>query len=177
MSAGTSTHSHKGEEAMSSEHKRFFYIQRMGPDAPVLDVYGNNPTPGTQVITYPRGKGKHNQHWAFVPAEQRGWWSLRTRMDSELVMTLDPADGTSQSPRIVMQPRKDVDAVRQLWCLVSTEKLGYWFVQSKLIVSNSQNPVVIGVAGGTSDEPNAVTVQLDYLGFETQSWAFAPVHE
>lgn len=161
---------------MSNDNYRFFYIQRMGPEAHVLDVSGNNPARGTNVIAYPRGNGKANQQWEFVPARQSGWWYLRTRMASELVMTLD-AEGTPQPPRIVMQPKLD-DDVRQLWCLVSTEKPGYWFVQSRLVVSNAADPVVIGtIGGGAGDPPNAVSVQLDYLGFETQCWAFSLVHE
>ncbi|WP_339091438.1 hypothetical protein [Variovorax paradoxus] len=39
----------------------------------------------------------------------------------------------------------------------------------------SRMVTVIGTAA--VDPLDAVSVQLDNLGFETQSWAFSPVHE
>jgi len=158
--------------AVGPGNGQFFFIQRLMPGAHVLDVNGVSPAKGTSVISYARNQGQ-NQQWQFVPSKEFvGWWYLQTQMTTGYVMTLEDSD-TVEPPQIVMQPKGVADVDRQLWCLVPTEKLGYWFIQSKRGVSNSQNPVVIGVAGN-GNGAQAVGVTLNFEQFEAQAWGFSP---
>jgi hypothetical protein len=158
--------------AVGPGNGQFFFIQRLMPGALVLDVKSINPAEGTSVIAWLRNQGQ-NQQWQFVPSKEYvGWWYLQTQMTTEYVMTLN--DTEVEPPPIVMQPKGVGDADRQLWCLVPTEKLGYWFIQSKLVVSNSQNAVVIGVAGD-GEGALAVGVELNFEEYEAQAWGFSPV--
>lgn len=169
----TMTSAATAKAAVEPGNGQFFFIQRLMPGAQVLDVNAIDPAKGTSVIAYARNQGQ-NQKWQFVPSKEYvGWWYLQTQMTTEYVMTLEKSD-TVEPPQIVMQPKGVVDVDRQLWCLVPTEKLGYWFIQSKAVVSNSQNAVVIGVAGNGEGAP-AVGVTLDFEKFEAQVWAFSPV--
>jgi hypothetical protein len=159
--------------AVGPGNGQFFFIQRLMPGAHVLDAAASDPAKGTSVITFSRNQGQPQQ-WQFVPSKEYvGWWYLQTQTQTEYVMTLEVRD-TVEPPQIVVQPKGVGDADRQLWCLVPTEKLGYWFIQSKLVVSNSQNAVVIGVAGNGEGAP-AVGVTLNFEEFEAQAWGFSPV--
>lgn len=158
--------------AVGPGNGQFFFIQRLMPGALVLDVKSISHAEGTSVITFLRNQ-QQNQQWQFVPSKEYvGWWYLQTQMTTEYVMTLN--DTEVEPPPIVMQPKGVGDADRQLWCLVPTEKLGYWFIQSKLVVSNSQNAVVIGV-DGDGEEALAVGVELNFEEYEAQAWGFSPV--
>lgn len=154
----------------------FFYIERHG-SYDVLDVSGGADVPGTKVIVYPRRATGLNQQWQFVPAEDEpGWWYLQTAMASGMVLTLQ--DSTLSNPQIVIEKMDPNLEQRQLWSLVSTQELGWWFIQNKsqcvqvgVTNPNSITPTVIGTAedGSTTD---AVGVALDYQAFEPMAWGF-----
>lgn len=154
----------------------FFCIQRK-TSGDVLDVYGESGSPGTKVIAYPRKLTGLNQQWKFVPdPKNMGWFYLQTAMRSGMVLTLQQSE--LAHPQIVMQPQDPANAARQLWSLVSTEALGWWFIQSMsqsipvdTVNPNGYNPTVIGVAS-EGKEPGAVGTTLDYLAFEPQAWGF-----
>ena len=154
-----------------SNLERYFYIQGKTAGNKVLDVYGNKPDPDTPVISYARTTGKLNQQWRFVPAGPTlpGWWYLQTRMLTGYGMTLLPDDDKAPNS-IVMQPIGLGNAACQLWCLVPGATLGYWYVQSQYIVSNSENPLVIGLASNG----NAQAVPLSFENFDPQAWGFSP---
>ncbi|WP_395352559.1 RICIN domain-containing protein [Variovorax sp. UC122_21] len=154
-----------------------FVIRQMGEAGQVLDVYENNPAQNQQVITYPPNGGP-NQAWRFVPAGASGWWYLQTTMTTGYVLTM--ATPTGNSPllqNVVVAPMAKDARDEQLWSLMPSETLGYWFIQSKLLVSNEYNAKVLGVhaAGGPGiSDPCAVVVDVDYLQYEPQVWAFMP---
>lgn len=158
--------------AVGPGNGQLFFIQRLMPGAHVLDVGASTLAKGTSVSTSSRSQGQ-NPQWQFVPSKEFvGWWYLQLGT-TEYVMTLEKRD-TIEPPQLVIQPKGVGDVDRQLWCLVPTEKLGYWFIQSKLVVSNSQNAVVIGVAGNGEGAP-ALGVTLNFEEFEAQAWGFSPV--
>jgi hypothetical protein len=152
-----------------------YFIQRMLGSHYVLDVDSGSTASGTQVIAYPRKtSGTGNQLWQFVPAGplNPGWWFLKSMMGTGYVMTLRPY-AQDEPTRVVMMAKDLAEPPEQLWCLQSTEKLGYWYIQSKFGASNSQAPRVIGVAGGESAAP-AVASAISFSEFEQQAWGFAP---
>jgi hypothetical protein len=152
-----------------------YFIQHMLASHLVLDVDSGSTASGTQVIAYPRKtSGTGNQLWQFVPAGplNPGWWFLKSMMGTGFVMTLQPYAQGESTP-VVMMPRNAAEPPEQLWCLQSTEKLGYWYIQSKFSASNSQPPLVIGVAGEQSAAA-AVVSAISFAGFEKQAWGFAP---
>lgn len=158
---------------------QFYVIQNLLPGELggqdwVLDVYGDFPEPGNKLITWPRGDSAINRQWQFIPAEP-GWWYLQTRMDTNYVVTIDGDVPSSEAP-IVMLPKDAVDHQRQLWSLVPSEQLGYWYIKSRTVVANDLDAVVIGVSG---DDPgpatDVVTNSLRYVGFESQAWGFSPI--
>ena len=163
---------------VSPGHGEFFYIKRHG-SAQVLDVFGDSSAPGTRVIAYPRKPSGLNQQWQFVPAEvEPGWWYRQTAMPSKLVMTLQ--DGLLPRPQIVME---EIDPLRkqlQLWNLVPTRELGWWFIQSKSLIRgvevdtknpNSIVPTVIGI-DEESTTGDVFGVPLDFRASEPLAWGF-----
>jgi len=152
-----------------------YFIQRLIGGNYVLDVDSGSSNAGTPVIAYPRkSSGTGNQLWQFVPAGSRnpGWWFLKSMMGTGYVMTLAP-NMTIEPRPLVMLPKDPLEPDGQLWCLQSTEKLGYWYIQSKYRASNSQSPMVIGVTGDQS-AASAVAGAISFVEFEKQAWGFAP---
>ncbi|MBJ2156802.1 RICIN domain-containing protein [Variovorax sp. IB41] len=149
-----------------------YFIQHMLGGHKVLDVREGSPADQTRVIAYELNQ-QANQQWTFVPAgpETPGWWYLQSKMDTGFVMTLKPGSTTVPVP-VVMMKKQLVNADNQLWSLVPTEKLGYWYIQSKTIVSNSQTPYVIGLV----DNGDASAVMLSFVEYEKQAWGFRPVY-
>ncbi|MGH8474537.1 MAG: RICIN domain-containing protein [Methylococcales bacterium] len=153
-----------------------YFIQHMIGSHYVLDVNGDgaSTSEGTQVIAYGlKPQGNSNQQWQFVPAgpETPGWWYLQTLMGTDYVMTLQPHTMIEPRP-VVMLPKGLTDADSQLWSLQPTEKLGYWYIQSKYGASNAQAPLVIGLTG----EQSAVASPISFTEFEKQAWGFRPVY-
>lgn len=154
----------------------FFCIKRMLSDD-VLDVSDESPAAGAKVIAYPRKLTGLNQQWQFIASEEHpGWYFLQTAMSTGMVMTLQPA--RLAHPPIVMQPRDPALVEHQLWSLVSTRELGWWFIQSysqsmkvDTVNPNGYNPTVIG-AFPDGEYPHAMGTTLDYLAFEPQAWGF-----
>jgi len=152
-----------------------YFIQRLPGSHYVLDVDSGSTNAGTQVIAYPRKtSGTGNQLWQFVPAgpQNPGWWFLKSVMGTGYVMTLAP-NMTIEPRPIVMLPKDPLEPDSQLWCLQSTETLGYWYIQSKYRASNSQSPMVIGMTGDQS-AASAVAGAISFVEFEKQAWGFAP---
>ena len=164
-------------------HGEFFYIQRHGSND-VLDVSGGNIAAGTSVIAFPRRTTGLNQQWQFVPAEgEPGWWYLQTAMATKMVLTLQ--EPTQPIPQIVMEKIDPALKQRQLWNLLSTHKLGWWFIQSKshsqrveidTTNPNAFTPTVIGAAE-EGDIKDAVGVALNYLASELMAWGFYAVSD
>ncbi|SEF20238.1 RICIN domain-containing protein [Variovorax sp. NFACC27] len=155
-------------------------IQQLLPTRYVLDVDGGSTKEGTAVISWTRksDKGSTNQQWMFVPAggNNPGWWYLQTNMGTGLVMTVVPKGIVPVPPPtpIVMMKRGAVaDSSLQLWCLLPTEKLGYWYIQNKSGASNSATPMILTLDGDKT-AARAVLGAISFTGFETQAWGFAP---
>lgn len=155
-----------------------YFIQRMTGSHDVLDVRDASVAPQTRVIAF-RLKGQANQQWTFVPAgpEAPGWWYLQSKLVTSFVMTLQPTSILPPSlppppVPIVVMPVQVSNADNQLWSLVPTETLGYWYIQSKIAVRNDQTPYVIGVA----DNGDAAAVLLSFVDYEKQAWGFRPVN-
>jgi hypothetical protein len=97
-------------------------------------------------------------------------------MNPDLVMTFQ--NSQMPHPSIVVDVRQPALLSRQFWSLVSTEEIGWWFVQSKsqtaeivTVNPNSYVPTVIGVMDEGGDAI-AVGFALDYLAYEPQAWGF-----
>lgn len=161
-------------------HGEFFFIQHKASKK-VLDVYGELPAPGTQVILYDKKTDpgdQANQQWEFVPAvDAPGWWYLQTAMPSGLVLTLGNTTGIK--PPITMEKKNPEIRDRQLWSLVSTEELGWWFVQckaqaEKIVYTNPDSfiPTVIGAGDNGGANPIAVGTPLDYFDDDPMAWGF-----
>ncbi|MGF6351229.1 RICIN domain-containing protein [Variovorax sp. W2I14] len=153
-----------------------YVIRRLAGSHNVLDVFQNNAASGTQVIAYSRNSpNSNNQQWKFVAAgrDNPGWWYLQTQMSTNFVITLEP-NMTIEPRPLVMMPKDPLQTDHQLWCLQSTEKLGYWYIQSKYRASNSQSPMVIGLTGGESGA-SAVAGAISFIEFEKQAWGFVPM--
>jgi len=152
-----------------------YNIQYLPGDHYVLDVSGGNPAKGAGVIGYTlKLPQAGNQQWLFVPAPQApGWWYLQTKMGTGFVLTLQPDSPVVPTP-VVMMPVGLSDADRQLWSLLSTEEPGYWYIQCKSGASNSNAPLVIGLADNKV-EASAVAGPISFTGFRAQAWGFKPV--
>jgi len=166
-------------------HGAFFFIQHK-ESKKVLDVASESPANGTQVILWDKKIDPHdqaNQQWQFVPAvDAPGWWYLQTAMSTEMVLTLGNTTGIT--PPITVQEKSDALRSRQLWNLVSTEELGWWFIQCKAQAQkisytnpNSFVPTVIGVGidTGGATYPVAVGASLDYFADGPMAWGFLEV--
>ncbi|MGJ7614021.1 patatin-like phospholipase family protein [Variovorax sp. GB4R4] len=170
-------------------HGQQFFIQHKGGDNQVLDVDAASSKPGADVILYAKkglgDPGVHNQLWEFIPSlEDSGWWYLQTTMGSGLVMTIQASDALASDalaePKITMESAAEAIKDRQLWNLVSTEELGYFFIQSKYFASNtpianpdSYVPNVMGVHGKTQP-PRIVGLSLDYEFDAPMAFSFTP---
>jgi predicted acylesterase/phospholipase RssA len=134
----------------------------------VMNVSGGSPEPGARVTT---GDSEQpppaEQTWRFVSVEP-GWWFIQTAMDTGLVMTLDTE--LPPNPPVVMEPPRIEDRDAQLWSLVPTAKLGYWYIQSKIAAYVMD---VEGFLGGPGVQ--IIGFARKYDGFENQAWGFAPV--
>jgi hypothetical protein len=138
-------------------------------DGCVMGVSGDSPEPGTPVRTsdrrQPPGAG---QTWRFVAVEP-GWWFIGTEMDTGFVMTLDSE--LPPNPPVVMAPPRIADLDSQLWSLVPSATLGYWYVQSK-VGANVMD--IEGFVRGAGVQIIGFTRKYD--GYENQAWGFSPVH-
>ena len=162
-------------------HGEFFYIQHK-ETRKVLDIRGQSAAPGTPVILWDRkpvdDMTRANQQWEFAPAAgEPGWWYLQTAMQSELVLTLGYSVGAA--PQLNMQAKSEAAKARQLWSLISTEDIGWWFIQCKaqLTLSEYSNPdsvvpAVIGAADEGQPYKVAVGLSLDYAKDGPMSWGF-----
>lgn len=120
-----------------------------------------------------------NQLWEFVPSvEAPGWWYLKTAMGTNFVMTL-AGDDTGAASRVTVQARQDDIRDRQLWNLVSTEELGYFFIQNKyqasdvpIVNTDSYVPTVIGVEIDHTED--CYGVALDYQKDTPMAFCFLP---
>ncbi|MGJ7608567.1 patatin-like phospholipase family protein [Variovorax sp. LT1R20] len=162
-------------------HGAFFFIQHK-ESKKVLDIANASPSAGAQVILYgkkPNPGDQANQKWQFVPAvDAPGWWYLQTAMSTEMVLTLGVGLANANPP-ITVQKKTDELRSRQLWNLVSTEDLGWWFIQCKAQTEevkytnpNSFVPCVIGVGSNGGADPIAVSTSLDYFADGPMSWGF-----
>ncbi|MDH6167672.1 hypothetical protein M2282_002822 [Variovorax boronicumulans] len=159
-----------------------YVIRRLAGSHLVLDVFQNNAASGTKIIGYPRNSpDTGNQQWTFVAAgaENPGWWYLQTKMSTGFVVTLEPYTPIEPNlplePRpLFMMPKDPLQPDFQLWCLQSTEKLGYWYIQSKSHSSNSQTPMVIQLSSDQSAAP-AMAGPISFIEFEKQAWGFVPL--
>ena len=163
-------------------HGEFFFIQHKESGL-VLDVYKEATAPGTPVIFYEKHKAPHslaNQLWQFVPSEENpGWWYLQAQLSSDIVLTLADAPVPTPAPVITMEKKDPAGKPSQLWSLISTEELGWWFIQCKakfarvhLTNPDAISPFVIGRGSSGQPDPIAVGVTLDYAADEPMSWGF-----
>jgi patatin-like phospholipase/acyl hydrolase len=136
-------------------------------DGCVMVASGGSLEPGAPVKT---GDGSQQppsagRTWLLVTVEP-GWWFIRAA-DTDLVMTV-AAD--LPDPPIVLAPPKVEGLDSQLWSLVPTAKLGYWYIQSKLDASVMD---IQGFVVGPGVQ--IIGYARKYDGFENQAWGFAPV--
>lgn len=162
-------------------HGEFFYIQHK-ETRKVLDIRGQSAAPGTPVILWDKkpvdDKTRANQQWEFVPAAgEPGWWYLQTAMPSDMVLTL--GDSVGAAPQLDMQAKSEASRARQLWSLISTEDIGWWFIQCKaqVVLSEYSNPdsvvpAVIAAADEGQPYKVAVGLPLDYAKDGPMSWGF-----
>ena len=162
-------------------HGEFFYIQHKDTGK-VLDIRGQSAVPGTPVILWDKkpvdDKTRANQQWEFVPAAgEPGWWYLQTAMPSDMVLTL--GDSVGAALQLNMQAKSEASRARQLWSLISTEDIGWWFIQCKaqVVLSEYSNPdsvvpTVIAAADEGQPYEVAVGLPLDYAKDGPMSWGF-----
>jgi hypothetical protein len=144
------------------------YVIRSLFDGCVMAVRGGSVEPGTPVVTadaaVPPDAG---QTWRFVAVEP-GWWFIRSELDAGLVMSFDP-DLPANPPVVMDEPRID-ERDSQLWSLVPTATLGYWYIQSKL------GATVMDIdAFAPGPDVQIIGFTRKYGGYENQAWGFAPV--
>jgi patatin-like phospholipase/acyl hydrolase len=164
-------------------HGAQFFIKHKG-STKVLDVNNGSGSPGAAVILWEQKASSNptvnNQLWEFVPSlEDSGWWYLRTMMGTGLVMTM-AGDTTGIAPRISMAAPDDSIKDRQLWNLVSTEQLGWFFIQCKAQSQpvptqnpDSYVPTVIGAGGGTPAVASGLQLNFELDG--PMAWSFTRV--
>jgi patatin-like phospholipase/acyl hydrolase len=160
-----------------------FFIRHKGSIVRVLDVKDASYQAGAQVIAYSKKSmadpDVKNQLWEFVPSvEAPGWWYLKTAMGTNFVMTL-AGDDTGAASKVTVQARQDDIRDRQLWNLVSTEELGYFFIQNKyqasdvpIVNTDSYVPTVIGVEIDHTED--CYGVALDYQKDTPMAFCFLP---
>lgn len=158
--------------SLTPGHGAQFFIRHKGSIVRVLDVSEGSPQSGTPVIAYSKkpvtDPGVKNQLWKFEPAvDAPGWWYLKTAMDTGFVMTLASGD-VGTATKVTVQARDDAIRDHQLWHLVSTEELGYFFIQSRyqasevpIVNPNSDVPTVLGVEIDRNSPTKAVLMKPD----------------
>lgn len=162
--------------------KTEFFIRHKGNIVRVLDIKDASSASGAQVIAYSRkpmtDPSVKNQLWKFVPSTEKDWWYLETAMGTGFVMTLSGGD-TGVTPKLIVQARQDAARDRQLWSLVSTEELGYFFIQNKAAPANvpsvnpdSYVPICIGVEIDHTED--CYGVPLDYEHDTPMAFCFLP---
>lgn len=161
-----------------------FFIRRNGPMPEVLDIMDASHKAGARVILWEK-KSKsspdaENQLWKFEKSGEAGWWYLKSEIGPNLYLTLT-GDTTGEDPRITVQPLEAGLRDHQLWSLVPTKELGYYYIQSRLVPSaapsvnpNSYVPTVIGVGTKEDGVTAAYGMSLDYRDYEKRSFAFVP---
>lgn len=121
-----------------------------------------------------------NQLWKFEKSGETGWWLLKSQIGADLYLTLT-GNMTGSDPMITVEPLRAELRDRQLWNLVPTKELGYYYIQSKLVPSasasvnpNSYVPTVIGAATKDDRVAAAYGMPLDYKTYKNLSFAFIP---
>lgn len=163
-------------------HGEFFVIQNKDSKK-VLDVRSGQKTPGAPVILY-RKKGQNeypgNQQWQFVPSEEDpGWWYLQAAQSDQTVLTLQTVTAPVPLQTITMEAKDPQRKAYQLWNLVSTEDIGWWFIQCQAQLGRTLNtnssavvPTVVGFGSNGVEDPVAAGVSLDYFADTPMAWGF-----
>ncbi|ADU38394.1 patatin-like phospholipase family protein [Variovorax paradoxus] len=161
-----------------------FFIRQNTSRPQVLDIMDASHKAGARVILWEQktktDPDAGNQLWKFEKSGETGWWLLKSQIGADLYLTLT-GNMTGSDPMITVEPLRAELRDRQLWNLVPTKELGYYYIQSKLVPSasasvnpNSYVPTVIGAATKDDRVAAAYGMPLDYKTYKNLSFAFIP---
>ena len=143
-----------------------YYFIASKLDGNVIDISGNNTTPGTLLDAYPqKTTGNANQLWEFVPDPAgSGYYFIKSQLDGSVI----DIQGNSLAPATALDawPQKASGNANQLWEFVPDPAgSGYSFIVSKL------NGFVIDVSGGSTAAGAPLDAYpLKVSGTDNQLW-------
>ncbi|MDB5071285.1 MAG: hypothetical protein JWM87_2396 [Candidatus Eremiobacteraeota bacterium] len=136
-------------------------------DAQVMDIYGANPAPATNVIAFPqKPSGTDNQRWRLVASPVQGYYFVQSLLNGFVLDILGANTAARDADHRVSAENR---WYREPALAPGSQRRGSYFLESKL------NGFVIDIRGAnTAPATQLIAFPKKPTGIDNQVWKFIP---